>query len=580
MAQSWEDLPEELWKAIFDCIKPTEYHHLESISLVCKRLQFFSDRLVSTLNVSTRTVLLAPDHRDISPLFRRFHHLKRINFSASLSKVSVKNIVRAISRSDLRVTALDLSNQERFSYSAIHDLGRKMKHTMRTLICAEMDTLQDRDLMKIADSFPDLEELDISYPRDSFFIGISDKGISGIAEKLQKLRSINISGNDFISDVSLIKLSSLPSLSNISARNCRRLTISGIDYVIQHCSNLLSLSISINPRSSSHAFIESFHANASNLQSLELSYTCVSDELLSVIGNHKLVLLKLVLSGSHGFTFDGLSAAVLGQQSLQHLNLDGTGFLTDEMMSSLSEHLPHVFSIGLNWCTHLTSSTIFNLAKNCPSLEEISMSFTSLGLGEEDFVSELGKNCKIRSLKLRHNENLRDETLERIGTLCPELSSIDVSCCRSITGVEIDGIGKYCTKITELRIDGCRKVRNLGSDLQFSKLEVLMASASGIEDEGLEMIGRGCQRLRILHVKDCYGVTKEGLRQLLKSDSSCKVLRKLNLERCCDLSADFLAWMVSSSPSLRTIILSSRSLPTLKSRDLLLKHGCLVTSAE
>ncbi|XXG51972.1 hypothetical protein AAC387_Pa03g0410 [Persea americana] len=443
-----------------------------------------------------------------------------------------------------------------------------------------MDTLQDRDLMKIADSFPDLEELDISYPRDSFFTGISDEGISGIAEKLQKLRSINISGNDFISDVSLIKLSSLPSLSNISARNCRRLTISGIDYVIQHCSNLLSLSISINPRSSSHAFIESFHANASNLQSLELSYTCVSDELLSVIGNHKLVLLKLVLSGSHGFTFDGLSTVVLGQQSLQHLNLYGTGFLTDEMMSSLSEHLPHVFSIGLNCCTPLTSSTIFNLAKNCPSLEEISMSFTSLGLGKEDFVSELGKNCKIRSLKLRHNENLRDETLERIGTLCPELSSLDVSRCWSITGVGIGGIGKHCTKITELRIDRCRKVRNLGSDLQFSKLEVLMASASGIEDEGLEMIGRGCQRLRILDVNGCLEVTEKGLRQLLESDSSCKVLRKLNLEKCCDLSADFLAWMVSSRPSLRTIILSSGSLPTLKSRDLFLKHGCLVTSAE
>ncbi|XXG51965.1 hypothetical protein AAC387_Pa03g0408 [Persea americana] len=167
------------------------------------------------------------------------------------------------------------------------------------------------------------------------------------------------------------------------------------------------------------------------------------------------------------------------------------------------------------------------------------MSDTSLGLGGEDLVSELGKNCKIRSLKLRNNVNLRDETLERIGTLCPELRSLDVRSCWSITGVGIGGIGKYCTKITELRIDQCRKVRNLGSDLQFSKLEVLMASASGIDDEGLEMIGRGCQRLRILNVKDCYGVTKEGLRQLLKSDSSRKVLRYLNLKRCCDLSADF-----------------------------------------
>ncbi|XXG51970.1 hypothetical protein AAC387_Pa03g0410 [Persea americana] len=582
MAQSWEDLPEELWKAIFDCFKPTDYHHLESISLVCKRLQLFSDRLVSTLNVSTPTVLLAPADGDISPLFRRFHHLKRINFSDPLSKVSVNNIVSAISRSDLRLTALDLSNQERLSYFAVHDLGRKMKDTMRTLICARMRFLNDQDLDQIAASFPDLEELDISYPRNFPFGGggVSDEGISGIAEKLQKLRSINISGNRLISDVSLINLSSRSSLSEISARNCSCLTISGIDYVIQHRSNLLSLSISINPIPSSHAFIESFRANASNLQSLELSNTCVSDELLSVIGNHKLVLLKLVLSDCRGFTFDGLFNCVLGQQSLRHLNLYRTGFLTDERMSSLSEHLPHLCSIGLDTCSRLTSSTFFNLAKNFPSLEEISMLDTSLGLGGEDSVSELGKNCKIWSLKLSDNKYLRDETLERIGTLCPELRSLDVSLCPSITGVGIGGIGKYCTKITELRIDWCRGVRNLGSDLQFSKLEVLMASASGIEDAGLEMIGRGCQRLRILHVKDCYGVTKEGLRQLLKSDSSCKVLRKLNLEKCCDLSADFLAWMVSSRPSLRTIILSSGSLPTLKSRDLFLKHGCLVTSAE
>ncbi|KAJ8634861.1 hypothetical protein MRB53_009128 [Persea americana] len=528
MEQSWEDLPEELWKAIFDRIKPTEYHHLESISLVCKRLQFFSDRLVSTLNVPTRTVLLFPDDRDFSPLFRRFHHLKQINFSASHSKVSVKNIVRAISRSDVRLTALDLSNQEQLSYFAIHDLGRKMKYTKRTLICARMRILNDQDLYKIAASFPDLEELDISCPRICRLGRVSDEGISRIAKKLQRLRSINISGNSFISDVSLIKLSSLSSLSKISARNCSRLTISGIEYVIQHCSNLLSLSISINPIPSPHAFIESFRANASNLQSLELSKTCVSDELLSLIGNHNLVLLKLVLSHCQGFTFDGLFAVVLGQQSLQHLDLYRTGFLTDERMSSLSEHLPHVFSIGLNWCTSLTSSTIFNLAKNCPSLEEISMSYTRLGLGGEDLVSELGKNCKTWSLKLRDNENLRDETLARIGTLCPELRSLYVSHCWSITGVGIGGIGKYCTKITELRIDGCRMVKNLGSDLQFSKLEVLMASASRIDDEGLEMIGRGCQRLRILHVKDCYGVTKEGLRQLLKSDSSCKSITKDN----------------------------------------------------
>ncbi|KAJ8616076.1 hypothetical protein MRB53_035448 [Persea americana] len=127
------------------------------------------------------------------------------------------------------------------------------------------------------------------------FPGVSDSGISVMATELQKLRSINIYGNDFISDVSLIELSSrCPSLSEIPAWSCSRLTISGINYVIQHCDNLCSLSISINSISSSHAFIESSRSNARNLQCLNLSGNgmCVSDELLYVIGEHNLVLPK------------------------------------------------------------------------------------------------------------------------------------------------------------------------------------------------------------------------------------------------------------------------------------------------
>ncbi|KAJ8634868.1 hypothetical protein MRB53_009135 [Persea americana] len=86
MPKAWEDFPEECWEAILDRIKSTQdHHHLESISLVCKRFLSISNRLRSALNVSMRTVLLAPD--------------------------------------DLRLTALDLSNQVQFPHSTIHELG-------------------------------------------------------------------------------------------------------------------------------------------------------------------------------------------------------------------------------------------------------------------------------------------------------------------------------------------------------------------------------------------------------------------------------------------------------------------------
>ncbi|KAJ8634859.1 hypothetical protein MRB53_009126 [Persea americana] len=197
--------------------------------------------------------------------------------------------------------------------------------------------------------------------------------ISAIATRLQKLRSIIISGNDFVLDDALIELSfRCAFLSEIAVRHCIFLTSKGIKHVIWHCKNLSLLSISVeeNDLSSSLDSIERFRVNARNLHCLDLSGIHVYDELLFVIGKPNLVRRKLVLIYCHGFTFAGLSAFVCGQQSLQHLDLEGTHFLTDEMMSFLSEHLPHLISIDLDTCSRLTSSTFFNLAKNCLPLKK------------------------------------------------------------------------------------------------------------------------------------------------------------------------------------------------------------------
>lgn len=105
---------------------------------------------------------------------------------------------------------------------------------------------------------------------------------------------------------------------------------------------------------------------------------------------------------------------------------------------------------------------------------------------------------------------------KKVGTFCSELRLLDVSGCSSTTEVGIGGVLKRCAELTVLRIDRWEWVRNLGSDLKFSKLEVLTASSSGIGDEGLRLIGKGCPRLRMLDLRECEKVTRKGLKEILR----------------------------------------------------------------
>lgn len=462
-----------------------------------------------------------------------------------------------------------------------------MNTSMKTLICADVGFFDDNDLFVIGDWFPALEELDISclVPGHGFLDTVSnpalvsgtvtDLGITRLSLKLRKLRSINVSGNVFISDKSLMALSSnCEKLGRIKAHSCSFLTTNGINFVLRHSSNLTELSVDENMIASfSQHTIECFRSYTRALHCLNFFQVLVPDELLLAIGGANLPLKTLNLNDCKGFTFSGISTLVRFYPSLHHLGLDGTKFLTDESMSILTKHLPHLISISLCVCTSLTILTFFNLANNCPSLKMLSMSRTRLG--KENIFIDSVRNCRIRYLVLAENKYLTDETLKGIGTVCPELIFLDVSNCRNITGEGIEGIGKCCGEIMQLRVDDCEKIQDLGIRTKFLKLEILAACSSGIDDEGLAMIGWGCPRLWRLELMGCLGVTDTGLKALMGSDSG-KVLKELNLINCTKVSADVLAWLVFTTPLLKKILVSSPLLPTMKQREMFLRHGCMV----
>ncbi|KAG5545172.1 hypothetical protein RHGRI_017600 [Rhododendron griersonianum] len=547
--KSCKDLPDECWELIFNRLLLRHPSHLESLSLSCKRFLSITNTLRTHFEIPHPT-LIGP----LSKLFYRFPRLNSLDFKNFSGDDLQLIILDVATNSNLDLKTLNLSGAEELPLEGLKVLGSRMKN-VKVLRCFTLRTLRDHDLDVIADSMPCLEVLDISYPQDE--VNVTDRGIEVVSMKLKVLRKICISGNKSLTDKSLLALSTnCVYLTNICVIYCPLVTPYGIEFVL---------------RNNVHIFD-----------------SVVPDEFLHLLPKKTGIPLKgFILAQrfqpkSSCFTFSGISSLLNKYRSLKWLHLVGIDFLTDEKMSGLSKCLSALVRIRLNCCDKLTESTFFELAKNCPLLKDISMEKTNLGGGGGggggggDKATNIVSNPRIKFLNFGDNPNLSDECLAKLASTCPTLEVLDVSSCKGITEKGIADSLKSNSKIRKLLINECGGIMNIGNGFELPELEVLEATRSGINDDGLVVIGNRCDKLFKLNLNGCLGVTTVGLKELLRN---CKRLRNLNLTGCLNMSLDMIDWMVFLRPSLRIIILSHSSLPSESQRELLLRHGCLVFSA-
>ncbi|KAE9457721.1 hypothetical protein C3L33_10376, partial [Rhododendron williamsianum] len=579
-----KDIPDECWKIIFN--KLHQHHHslLESPSLSCKRFLSITNTLRTHLNIVDPRVF------PISILFNRFPNLNSIHVNRfpddvdpffrgsieipipnlNLEPLDLQRMTIDIATSNLNLKSLTFWGPE-LHLDSLKILGSRMKNL--GVLKLKWLLITDIELVVIADSMPCLEDLDISNPV-SAQDDLTDSGIEVLSSKLKGLRKINISGNNYITDKSLLALSTnCVYLTEIIVLNCRFVTSYGIAFVMRNSSNLSSLLIN---RIEFGLFDDS-SCCARKLSTIDISDSVVPDEFLHLLVKAGIPLKRFSLARSlyPSVTFSAISSFLNKYRSLEHLCLAGTDLLTDEKISDLSQCLCALVLINLDLCYNLTESTLFTLAKNCPLLEDISMEGTNLGGGGGDGATNIVKNPRIKSLNFKNNRNLSDECLAKLASVCPSLEVLDVSSCHGITENGISDSLKSASKIRKLQINKCRGIKNIGNGFELSELVVLGAARSGINGNGLVVIGNRCRWLLNLNLDSCLGVTTVGLKAIL---TNCKRLRELSFTGCPNVRMETIDWLVFSRPSLRKIILPHSSLPSKNQSELFLRHGCLVTT--
>ncbi|KAF7154365.1 hypothetical protein RHSIM_Rhsim01G0030200 [Rhododendron simsii] len=378
-------------------------------------------------------------------------------------------------------------------------LHRNIKNNLKVLDCSGLISMQDSDLVLIADCFPRLEELRISADFDMHNgeagARITDDGVEALASKLKELKKIVIKGIAcFITDKSLISLST-------------------------NCVNLRRLSLVINLHS---------------LTSQEL----ISDKrIICLVAKARPPLKKVKLVGLGGQYPKTHGAVKLFFQTCQLTLKELTlRWWPLTHISDFARYLSNLTSIDLDGCFGLTGDTFYILMKSCPLVEVLTMAHTTRQ--EMDTFSEdyLHKNYSMRHLNISKNMWLTDMTLENYGQVCPNLQFLSVNGCPRLTDLGIGEVLKRCPAITQLNIDDLTQVSNVlrrYSDNSVVNLKTLNARGTSINDEGLAMIGNRCRNLQYLDIGLCEEVTDKGVMEVV---TNCQRLRDINLIGCEKLS--------------------------------------------
>ncbi|KAH9624801.1 hypothetical protein KSS87_007539, partial [Heliosperma pusillum] len=202
---------------------------------------------------------------------------------------------------------------------------------LKILSCSR-SSIKDSDLVRIADFFPQLEEINVSesfFPHivDGKIIAVTDEGIEFLASKLKRLRKIDLSGNRCISDKSLISLSfSCPFLQQIVAGYSTNITEYGISFLLHNSPRLTSLCLMAHFKIGSFGVEDSINF-PKHLVSLKFSTLTISDEFLHSVAKAQIHLSELTLSFCKSYTFSGISSLLHSHRSLKSLALLGADFL-------------------------------------------------------------------------------------------------------------------------------------------------------------------------------------------------------------------------------------------------------------
>lgn len=186
-----------------------------------------------------------------------------------------------------------------------------------------------------------------------------------------------------------------------------------------------------------------------NLKKLDLSNSSVTQDGISQLRDCPKVR-KLNLNSQNQeerFSSASLSDVFSMCHFIQVLNLSHCCCVDDATITSLSEHCHVISCLNLSNCSRVTDRSMKALGKNCPCLAQVNFSRNSLT--DEGIAALLEGQCHrtLEEMLLKNIEEISENSVKLILSVCPKLSIINFSGCPRISD---DAVSKCPNKLKQI----------------------------------------------------------------------------------------------------------------------------------
>jgi F-box/leucine-rich repeat protein 2/20 len=250
-------------------------------------------------------------------------------------------------------------------------------------------------------------------------------------------------------------------------------------------------------------------------------YVSCNNHLVKQIASACPNLKELDLTECRSLTPCGLALMTSICCHINILKISGIIRMNNRCIESIVRHCPHLKEVDLSWCRHITSAGITMLAKECHSLERLSLAGCSL---------------------------VNDDIFHHIVGF-PLLRRLNLQLCKNITDDGIKLLAMYCHHLRHVTLSGCHLLTDLSLCYLSHRSSCIMGDTSNEDASSM----REDSELQILEVAGCSFMSDYGFREIAKH---CRQLRKLDLEECVQVTDISLQCFGDFLPQLGVIILS------------------------
>ncbi|KEH29068.1 putative leucine-rich repeat domain, L domain-containing protein [Medicago truncatula] len=391
-------LPDDCWLRIFKLLLDGDDadcdRYLKPLSTVSKEFLSFTNRHKFSLTISSATRPFLPH------FFQRFPNLTSLNLSHYYTAdlpTDFNAILLEISRFPMNLRALDLSYKPIIPKDGLRALSQKIT-TLTCLTCSHISSIHNTDMLLIAECFPLLEELDLSYPGKGYNNDCT-VGVEALSRELFKLRKVNLSRHRYINNRLLFHLfKNCKLLEEAIILDCHQLTNAGIATALHERPTLRSLSFA-----NSKSLVD--FGVSPQLESLHLvhSWWKSNDTIKRVPwlfpNLQRLDLSRRRVNSGNEFVFDGTEEGICNLlrncSKIKHLNLTHYPIVMvpkmnfkvpklevlnlsytevdDEALRMISKSCCRLLHLLLEGCFIVTMTGLKHVVENCTQLREINL---------------------------------------------------------------------------------------------------------------------------------------------------------------------------------------------------------------